>query len=131
MNNAIAERIKASLDKEGKLPCAVAFTIVDELGVTPAQVGEAANELDVRINKCQLGLFGYGPKSSGNYKIVKAAETVDDGLAARLRDGLVEGKLPCAVAWVIADEMGLKKLEVSNAAERLGISISPCQLGCF
>ena len=131
MNDTIAERINVSLDKEGKLPCAVAFTIVDELGVTPEQAGDAANELNVHINKCQLGLFGYGPKSSGSYKTVRAAATVDGGLVTRIRDGLVAGKLPCVVAWAIADEMGLRKLEVSNAAEGLSVSIAPCQLKCF
>jgi len=41
----------------GKLPCLVARTIAEELGVSYKTVGKAADELNVKITNCQLGCF--------------------------------------------------------------------------
>ena len=56
MSAEIEEKIKSSLVK-GKLPCAVAFRIAEELGVSPGEVGKTANKLSISICKCQLGCF--------------------------------------------------------------------------
>lgn len=50
------QKIKDSL-VNGKLLCPVAFEIARELGVTPLEVGDKANELDIKIAGCQLGCF--------------------------------------------------------------------------
>ncbi|MFC1943653.1 hypothetical protein ACFLWO_03640 [Chloroflexota bacterium] len=60
-NNAPAERIleeelKASL-VDDRLPCAAAFEISRKLKVSPKQVGDMANRLNVKIASCQLGCF--------------------------------------------------------------------------
>ncbi len=55
-NKALEEELKASL-VEGKLPCAVAFRIAKKLKVAPKEVGDAANELKIKISSCQLGCF--------------------------------------------------------------------------
>lgn len=55
-NKALEDEIKASL-VNGKLPCAVAFTIARKLKVAPRDVGQAANELKIKIAGCQLGCF--------------------------------------------------------------------------
>ncbi len=56
MENELEKKIKSSL-VEGKLPCAIAFKIAKELKVSPNEVGEAANQLSVKISSCQLGCF--------------------------------------------------------------------------
>ena len=56
MDKAIKEEIRAVL-VNGKLPCANAFGIAKKLNVKPKQVGDAANELDIKIASCQLGCF--------------------------------------------------------------------------
>ena len=56
MNKTLEEELKASL-VDGRLPCAVAFKIAGKLKITPRQVGEAANKLDIKIVTCQLGCF--------------------------------------------------------------------------
>ena len=56
MDKAIEEEIRAVL-VNGKLPCANAFGIAKKLNVKPKQVGDAANELDIKIASCQLGCF--------------------------------------------------------------------------
>jgi hypothetical protein len=126
----LAERMKASLE-EGTLPCAVAHSLAAEFNVPPARVGDLANELDIRIARCQLGLFGYGPKSEGKHKIVQPASDVGDELARRLREGADENRLSCATAWAIADDLKIKRLDVSCAVEALGLRMVQCQLGCF
>lgn len=117
--------------KEGRLPCTAAFCLAEEARVTPAEVGRVTDELDIRISRCQLGLFGYGPKEEGKHRVVKPLPTVPPQLSEEIRARLQEGRLPCAAAWQIAKRTGMAKLEVSGAAEALEVRISRCQLGCF
>ena len=56
MSTELEEKVKSSL-VDGKLPCAVAFKIAKELKVSPQEVGKTANELAIKIGKCQLGCF--------------------------------------------------------------------------
>ena len=62
---AVDEKLAAEMRRRAPdrlLPCAVAFEIADALDVPIGQVGEAANELGIRIVDCQLGCFGRGGK---------------------------------------------------------------------
>ena len=126
MDERIAKAIRERLSG-GMLRCINAFRIAEDLAVMPLDVGETADALEVRLARCQLGLFGYGdPKS-----IVKPAEQVAPELERAIRDGLVGERLPCAEAWAIAARLGVPKLKVANAAEKLGVRIDQCQLGAF
>jgi hypothetical protein len=49
-------RIQAAAPN-GKIPCAAAFKLAEELGITRSQFGELLNELNVKIIQCQLGCF--------------------------------------------------------------------------
>ena len=125
-----AAQIKAAVQEraaEGKLRCAAAFRIAEELGMSPMVVGKAADDLGVRLERCQLGLFGYGESKS----VVTVAEEVLPDLEQAIREGLILGRLPCAVAWAIAARFRMPKLHVANAAEKLGVRIWECQLGAF
>jgi len=113
--------------RDGKLSCGAAFRIAENLNVNPLRVGQMADELEVRLNHCQLGLFGY----DGEEAIVRPAEGVSPELELAIREGLVVGRLPCAVAWALANRFDIRKLDVANAAEKLGIRIGQCQLGAF
>jgi hypothetical protein len=126
VDKEIAEAIQEQA-REGMLSCAAAFRIAKDLGVTPLAVGRAADALDVRLERCQLGLFGYGePKS-----VVKPAEEVSPELEQAIREGLILGRLPCPVAWAIAVRFGMPKMHVANAVEKLEMRIWQCQLGAF
>jgi len=48
-----------------------------------------------------------------------------------MRASLVNGKLPCAVAFGIAKKLKVSPRQVGDAANRLSIKIANCQLGCF
>ncbi len=130
VGEALAGAIDAAL-VEGQLPCDEAFRIAGELKVSPAEVGRAADELGVRISRCQLGLFGYGPKAEGRHRIVQPLPAVPPRLSEEMIARLEGGRLPCAVAWGVAKRLGLARLQVSGAADTLRIKISSCQLGCF
>ena len=126
MDEKIASAIQDRY-QEGGFRCADAFRIAKVLGAKPLAVGHTANEMQLRIERCQLGLFGYGdPKS-----IVKPAGELLPGLEAAIQEGLILGRLPCPVAWAIAARFGIPRLQVSNAAEKRGVRISQCQLGAF
>lgn len=116
----------------GDLTCAAAFSIAERLGVEPLEVGQTADVVNVRLSKCQLGLFGYGPKSQGKHRRVSPMESVPPKLEQAIRGATDrDGKLACAVAWHIAADLGVSRQTVSNAAEGLGVRIKACQLGAF
>jgi hypothetical protein len=126
----IDERIKNALvqqTKDDEVPCAVAFKIADSLQVSPSDVGETADLLEMRLVKCQLGLFGYKPDK----KIVAPKSPAHPDLEKAIRDALVDGKLPCRKAWDIARSQKLSKMAISAVCEHLEIKIKPCQLGAF
>ncbi|HUT20848.1 MAG TPA: hypothetical protein VM366_16965 [Anaerolineae bacterium] len=131
MNERIAEAIKEAL-LEGQLPCAAAFAISERLGVEPLDVGKEADALDVRLSKCQLGLFGYGSKAEGTHRRVVPMDDVPPSLEQGIRDALDDdGNLSCAAAWRIAEGLGEGKQAVSDAAEGLDVRVVQCQLGAF
>jgi hypothetical protein len=126
VNEELAKAVKARA-KEGEIPCAVAFSIAEELNVPPREVGFTLDMSSIKLVKCQLGLFGYKPVK----RIVKRAEKVPPDLEKAIRASLIEGRLPCATAWGLAEQFGLRRMEVSSACENLGVKISACQLGSF
>ncbi len=120
---AVAVRQKAV---EGELACAEAERIGAALGVSLAEVGRTLDLLELRIGRCQLGLFGYPGGKSLQPALVVAPE-----LEAAIRGCLSDGRLPCKVAWEIAAERKVTRMKISSACETLKIRIKPCQLGAF
>ena len=111
----------------GTLPCAVAFDVAKDLGVAPEDIGRTADLLELRLVKCQLGLFGYKPRKT----IVKPAASVPPAFEKAIKQALMNDRLPCKRAWEIAQTLGIHKMKVSAACNALGIKIRPCQLGAF
>jgi hypothetical protein len=127
LNQTIADVIRKR-SVGGKVSCATAFRIVEELNVKPSEVGQNLDLLEMKIVKCQLGLFGYGGR---NRLIAKPDESVPPELERALRVGLVNDRLPCATAWDIAKRFDLPKMSITSACEKLHIRIGKCQLGSF
>lgn len=125
-DSALAKAIQEAAESV-RIPCARVFETASELGVSPAEAGRTVDLLKIKITQCQLGLFGYSPDKS----IVEPAEEVSPELESAIRGRLAGQRLACAEAWEIARELNLKKMDVSSAAEALGIKIKPCQLGAF
>ena len=62
------------LAENGRMSCAQAHLISEELKTDPETVGFHLDMTETRITRCQLGLFGYSPKK----KIVRPADEVDE-----------------------------------------------------
>ncbi len=123
LKNAIKEVL---VDR--KLPCARAFALAEKIGVNPIDIGRVATEESIKISHCQLGLFGY---PEGERPVQKMKDRVTDEMRRAVAARLVDGKLPCVVAWQIASDLKIPKMYVSAAAEELNIRVRACQLGCF
>jgi hypothetical protein len=80
---AIVGAIKAKL-KNNELSCAHAEAIARDTRTTLAEVGINLDLLEVRIGKCQLGLFGYTPTG----KAVAPAASVSAELTAAISGNL-------------------------------------------
>ena len=52
-------------------------------------------------------------------------------LENELKASLVDGRLPCAVAFKIGHKLKVSPKKVGDMANRLNVKISSCQLGCF
>jgi hypothetical protein len=126
INPKVKQKIEDNANNN-ELACAVAFKIAEELKATPSDIGKAIDLLDIRLVKCQLGLFGYRPEK----KAVKPKTPHSQDMAKAIRKALVEEKLPCSAAWDIAQKFNLPKMTVSAACEYLKLKIKPCQLGAF
>ncbi len=129
-NGSLDEKIAGAVREKaagGELPCVEAERIGAALGVTLAEVGRTLDLLELRIGRCQIGLFGYGP----GRKAIEPAASVAPDLDEAIRGGLAGGRLPCKAAWEIAAKLQITRMEVSAACETQKIRIKPCQLGAF
>jgi len=116
-----------TLAPEGRLSCASAFQIAQKFSLQPIDVGRTADLLEIRFNKCQLGLFGYDPQKT----IVEPASSVDPNLEKALYEGLVNGRLPCVAAFTLAEQFAIPRMTVASACEGLGLKVCACQIGAF
>lgn len=126
MQEKLEQDVKASL-VEGYLPCAVALKLAGELNIAPKQIGNTANRLSLRITKCQLGCFMLEKATHENLDSVE----IDGMLANEVKAALVNGRLPCTTAFALARKLRLAPLRVADAANKLKVKITGCQLGCF
>lgn len=118
-----------SILRDGRLPCSFAFRLAETHDWTSAQLGAEANRLDVRISRCQLGLFGYD--SFRQKRLVQHLAEVPGDVTVSLRAAAVDSQIACAALWRIAEEHGLPRIAIACAAETLELRVTPCQLGCF
>ncbi len=125
-HSALEEELKASL-VDSYLPCAVAFKVARKIKVAPREVGETANKLKIRIISCQLGCFKLEKATHHDLDSMPVSRT----LAEELKASLVDGYLPCAVAFELSGKLKVTRKEVGDAATKIKIRIVSCQLGCF
>lgn len=131
VDEELAAEIRAGLQKD-KLPCASAFAVASRRDLTPLEVGQAADVLDIHLTGCQLGLFGY-PGHAKGWDAAGAAEMpVPEGMEKAIRDSVEnDGSLSCKSAWKLAHQFHVPRIQVGYLADRLKITIRRCQLGAF
>jgi hypothetical protein len=131
MVDRVLEAVQAAT-VAGELACADAHAVAAELGISGLEIGRVVNrDTEIRFNRCQLGLFGYGPKAEGLHIIALPAAHVPDDLREALEARVVNGRIPCLAVWEVAEEFKYPRLGVANVLEALGLRVKPCQLGCF
>jgi len=123
---ALAQKIHDHT-RDGRINCAITHKIAAECALSPAAVGQALDLLDVRINQCQLGLFGYSPQK----RVVVPAQRVAPELQQAIETAAGPQGLACADAWKIAEQFRITRLAVVSACETLQVKICACQLGAF
>jgi hypothetical protein len=126
LNETIAVRIKEKTS-ENTISCAEAHSIAVKLNADPAQVGTPIDLLEVRINRCQLGLFGYEKQKN----IPALSDKISPEIESVIKSSLVNGRLTCSAAWEISRKFNISKAMVAAACETMKIKISACQLGAF
>jgi hypothetical protein len=58
-------------------------------------------------------------------------EEVHARLTDKVKSSLRDGNLPCGIAFKIARDAGVPNIAVGEIADRLGIRVTNCQIGCF
>ncbi len=122
----IEQAISASL-VNGYLPCPVALNLSSRLGVEARAVGEAANRLKIRITDCLLGCFKIEKSKHEDL----AGREFDQEIVDAVKSSLVDGRLPCKRAHELGRRLHVNLKEIGDAATKMNIKISQCQLGCF
>jgi hypothetical protein len=129
VNEQVAKMVREK-SPGGELACAMAEKISKELDVEISEVGITADLFEIKIKKCQLGLFGYGNKTNHG-KDIEAANSVSEEMKCAIEEAAENGEITCAALWKIADRLGTKRKAVSAACETLKKKIRKCQLGTF
>lgn len=125
-NPEIADKIKASA-RQGMIDCASAHRIAKTIGYPVAEIGVQTDLLELRISRCQMGLFGYGPQK----KNLNPDVEISDALRHDILERQEEGRISCLSSWDIARAHKISRLDMGSACEKLEIRIKPCQLGAF
>jgi len=119
----LAEAVREGA-RDGSYPCAAAEDLARRLGVPLSEVGVTLDLLEIRIGRCQLGLFGRLDRP-------RQDRPVAPDLEEAIQTALEGGRLTCAAAWAVAAACRVSRREVGEACESLGIKIKACQLGAF
>ncbi len=128
-NERVAKAIREK-SPGGTLACGMAEKISKDLKVDMSEVGITADLLEMRIKKCQLGLFGWDKKPNHG-KDIDSADSVSVEIKSALEEAVENGGVTCAAVWGIAERLGEERKTISAACEALGLKIRACQLGAF
>lgn len=124
------ETISANIKEraiDNKISCADAHAIAVNLKADPAVVGAAIDLLEIRINRCQLGLFGYVEKKN----FPEITGPVNPEMEFAVKSLVVNERITCLAAWETAKRFSVSRAMISAVCEKMKIKISKCQLGTF
>ncbi|MEX1300249.1 MAG: hypothetical protein AB1Z38_00465 [Desulfotignum sp.] len=122
----IVEKLK-TLGQQNQITCAAAHLAASELNMPPSDIGVQMDLMELRLVKCQLGLFGHGSDAGP----VDTGIEVPDDLKTRLVNTAREGRISCKDSWDIAREFKISRRDMGAACEKINLRIKPCQLGAF
>ena len=111
--------IKKNLDDEGKMSCLKAFSVAKKIGHELIDMSAITKSLDIRISKCELGVFGKLDFLDMDQNIYNDLEQNYQGTK----------KLDCEIYWEYAKKYTLRK--VGSTVKNSSFEVINCQLGCF
>jgi hypothetical protein len=122
----IVEKLE-TLGQQNQITCAEAHRAASELNAPPSDIGVQMDLMELRLVKCQLGLFGHASDAGP----VDTDIEVPNDLKTRLVNTSKEGRISCKDCWDIAGEFNMSRRDMGAACEKLNLRIKPCQLGAF
>ena len=114
-----AQILKRYLNDDGKINCLDAFKLAKELNINPNKVAKLTKEHNIKIDNCELGVFG-------NHEFGEKRDDIYEKLSQEVND---KKQVNCKVAWKVAKEFSLNK--VGSTTKKSDIEVVYCQLGCF
>lgn len=128
LNKKAVKAVKSILVNQ-RISCKAAHKAAEKAGVSPAVIGQTLDLLEVRINGCQLGLFGHSGKdrAKAEFRLPENSEALKSAVeSASGPDGI-----SCRELWDAADKTGFSKVDAAAVCEAAEIKIKECQLGAF
>lgn len=126
-DKAIAAKLEAAANADKHIACLAAHQIAQELNCPPLKVGQTADLIGVRINRCQLGLFGHKDVEAQPF----SKDDISQEMRAAVESVVSDGKIACKPCWRLADQFALSRPQMGTLCDELGLKVSPCQLGAF
>jgi hypothetical protein len=127
LNEAVASEIKKRVVNE-RVSCKSAHEAAAEAGVSPRVIGESLDLLELRINGCQLGLFGHNTdRGKADLSLPGNMEGLKNAVLKRCSNNGIS----CSELWAAAEEEGCGRITAAAVCEAAGIKIHSCQLGAF
>ncbi|MCG8472717.1 MAG: hypothetical protein MI742_12815 [Desulfobacterales bacterium] len=114
---------------KGRISCAAALAVARHCECPTSEVGQMLDTLKIRIELCQLGLFGYGP---GKQKKIQIPDVIPSDVAAWIDEvSRKKGHVTCAEIFDMAKKEHLSKALIAGACEKMEVKIRQCQIGAF
>lgn len=113
------EKILASLNENGRLPCAKALRLAKELDIEAKNMCSITDQLGVKIGECELGVFGSRPLGPIDEELYKKILVYSDA----------NKKVTCPELWNEAKSSSMKK--VRSTVNQTDLFVTYCGLGCF
>ncbi len=113
------DKILDSLNEDGKLSCVKALSLSKQLNIQTNLMCDVADELNIKIVECELGVFGSRPLGDK-----------DDELYNKILSLCDENKkITCPILWEEAKKSSMKN--VRSTVKQTDIFVTYCKLGCF
>lgn len=113
------DEILKNLNEKGRLDCSSAFKLAKKFALEPKELANIANDMQIKIDNCELGQFGSLPKDEADVEILHKLEfKLDD-----------KRRIFCKDARELAKGVGLKKIR--STLKEYKIDVKYCELGCF
>ena len=105
LNEAVVEILKKKVKNE-RISCKAAHEAASLARVSPAEIGRTLDILEVRINGCQLGLFGHKTDhGKAEFRLPENPEALRKAVA----DASNEEGISCDALWKAAAGAGCTK----------------------